>query len=130
MKQEQTKRDKWLTIRLTEAEYQQVERLTAQTTSTSLSEYGRKTVLGKPVIMRYRNQSLDDFMTDMLQLRNELGRIGTNFNQAVHRLHTLHILPEIQEWILINERDKTELFRQIETIKQKIAEAYNLWSHE
>ena len=128
MKQQQPRRTKWLTIRMTEGEYEQIEKHTAQSTCSSVSEYARKAVLGKPVIMRYRNQSLDDFMADMLQLRQELNHIGNNFNQAVHRLHTLHITEEIQHWILLNEQDKTELFRQIETISNKISEAYKLWS--
>ena len=126
----QPKRNKWLTIRMTEAEYEQLEKLTTQTTCQTLSEYTRKSVLGKPIIMRYRNQSLDDFLADMLQLKKELNHIGTNFNQAVHRLHSLHIVPEIQQWLLINEQDKTQLFRLIETINNKITETYNLWSHE
>jgi hypothetical protein len=129
-KQQQPKRSKWLTIRLTEAEYQQIEKLTQQTTCQSVSEYARKSVLGKPVVMRYRNQSLDDFLADMLQLRKDLNHIGNNFNQAVHRLHTLHSTPEIQHWILLNEQDKTEIFRRIETISNKITEAYTLWLRE
>lgn len=128
MKKQQPKRNKWLTLRMTEAEYRQVEALTAQSTCSTVSDYARKAVLGKPVVMRYRNQSLDDFMADMLQLRKELNYIGNNFNQAVHRLHTLHISGEIQQWLLLNEQDKTQLFRQIETISTKISEAYKLWS--
>ena len=128
MKQDKPNRTKWLTVRLTEQEYQQVERATGKTTCSSVSEYARRLVLSKPVIMRYRNDSLDDFMADMLLLRRELNHIGNNFNQAVHRLHTLHIVAEIQEWILINERDKTEIFRAIETINRKISDTYKLWS--
>ena len=129
-KQQQPKRSKWLTIRLTEAEYQQIEKLTQQTTCQSISEYARKSVLSKPIVLRYRNQSLDDFLADMLQLRKDLNHIGNNFNQAVHRLHTLHSTPKIQHWILLNEQDKTEIFRRIETISNKITEAYTLWLRE
>jgi mobilization protein NikA len=122
------KRTKWLTIRMTEQEYTQLEKLGAKTISPNLSDYGRRVLLQKPVTVRYRNQSLDDFLADMLILRRELNAIGSNFNQAVHRLHSLHIVPEIQHWILINEQDKTQLFRQIETISNKINDAYTLWS--
>lgn len=129
MKKDKVNRTKWLTIRLTEEEYGQLEKLSSQTTSRSISDYGRRVLLQKPVSVRYRNQSLDDFLTDMLQLRKELTAVGNNFNQAVHRLHTLHIVPEIQHWVLINEQDKTQLFRMIETISNKLNEAYKLWSH-
>jgi hypothetical protein len=130
MDQQQQKRKNWLTIRMTEAEYEEVEKLRRQTTCRSLSEYARKTLMGKPVVLRYRNQSLDDFMTGMLQLKNDLNAIGTNFNQTTRRLHTLRHLPDLQQWILINEQDKTRLFHQIETISNSISQAYQLWSRE
>jgi len=124
------KRIKWLTIRMSPEEYQQLGDLARDTTSPSLSEYSRKVLLGKPIVKRYRNESLDDFLADMLQLRKDLNHIGNNFNQAVYRLHKLRELPDIQQWILVNERDKTELHRQIENITQRINEAYQLWSQE
>ncbi|MDO6431545.1 plasmid mobilization relaxosome protein MobC [Flavitalea sp. BT771] len=128
MEPKDEKRSKWLNIRMTETEYEQVEKLRQQSTCKSISDYARKTVLGKPVIMRYRNQSLDDFMASMLQLQNELNAIGNNFNQSVRRLHTLRQLPDLQQWILINEQDKTQLFHKIENITHTIHKAYQLWS--
>jgi dimeric dUTPase (all-alpha-NTP-PPase superfamily) len=130
MNQQQSKRDKWLTIRVTEAEYEQVEKLTQRTTCLSMSEYARKTVLGKPVIMRYRNQSIEDFRIEMQQLLQDLNKIGSNFNQAVHRLQSLSFAADIQQWVLLNEQDKTQLFRQIDNIYIKINDIYQLWSRE
>ena len=130
MEQKQPVRTKWLTIRMTEEEYQEVVNLGRKTTCQSLSEYARKTVLAKPVVMRYRNQSLDDFMTDMLKLQNELKAIGVNFNQIVRRLHTLRHIPDFQQWVLLNEQDKTRIFLLIESISNRINQAYQLWSRE
>jgi hypothetical protein len=130
MENQSTKRTKWLTIRMSPDEYQQLEMLARETTSSSISEYGRKVLLGKPVIKRYRNESLDDFLADMLELRKDLNHIGNNFNKAVYHLHKLRDLPDIQQWILVNEQDKTELYRQIETITQKINQIHQLWSQE
>jgi len=124
------KRTKWLTLRVTEAEYLEAEKLAGATTCQTLSEYARKVVLGKPVVMRYRNQSLDDFLSEMLELRRSLDKIGNNFNQAVHRLYSLRQFPDLQQWILLNEEDKTRIFRQIETISQTITKAYEIWSRE
>ena len=111
-------------------EYQQLEMLARETTSSSISEYGRKVLLAKPIIKRYRNQCLDDFLADMLQLRKDLNHINNNFNQAVYRIYKLRDLPDIQQWILVNEQDKTELYRQIETITKKINQIHHLWSQE
>jgi MobC-like protein len=130
MKKDKTIRTKWLTIRMTEVEYQQLEQLAKKTTARNISDYGRRVLLQKPVSVRYRNQSLDDYLADMLALRKELNSIGNNFNQAVHRLHSMHIVPEIQHWLMLNEQDKTQILRKIETISNKINDAYKLWSHE
>lgn len=130
MEQKEAIRTKWLTVRMTEEEYKAVETLSRQTTCGSLSEYARKTLMGKPVVLRYRNQSLDDFTSTMLQLQKELKAISSNFNQVVKRLHTLKHVPDIQQWILINEQDKTRLFRQIESISNTITKTYQLWSHD
>jgi len=129
MKKDKIIRSKWLTIRMTQEEYQQLEQLAKKTTSRNVSDYSRRVLLQKPVNIKYRNQSLDDFLADMLVLRKELNAIGNNFNQAVHRLHSMQFVPEILHWVLINEQDKTQILRQIETISNKINEAYKLWSH-
>ncbi|WP_431216157.1 plasmid mobilization protein [Puia sp. P3] len=128
MERNETKRTKWLTVRMNEEEYKALEALHRQSTCSSLSEYARRIVLGKPIILRYHNLSLDDFMTGMLQLRGELKTISGNFNQAVRRANTLRHLPDIQQWILLNEQDKTRLTKQIETISTNIEKAYQLWS--
>jgi hypothetical protein len=130
MEQKQSPRTKWLTVRMTEEEFRAVEALCRQSACGSLSEYARKTLMGKPVILRYRNQSLDDFMTGMLPLQKELKTIGANFNQALRRLHTLKQFGDLQQWILLNEQDKTRLFRQIDTISTTVTQAYQLWSRE
>lgn len=121
-------RTKYLEVRLTEAEHQQLKELVSQTLSPSKSSYCRRVLLQKPVIIRTHNESLDQFIADMVQLRKELKNIGDDVNQSVHHLQTLQTLPEIQQWILINEQDKTQLFRIIETISNHIDNAYQLWS--
>ena len=124
------KRERWLTLRMTNAEYEELEKLCRQTTCRSISEYSRKALLGEPVIKCFRSLSLDDFTNSMTKLKNDLNAIGSNFNQSVRRLHTLRHLPDIEQWILVNEQDKTRLFRQIETISNAIIQANKIWSRE
>jgi hypothetical protein len=129
MKKEKPKRTTWLTIRLTAEEAIQLETFAKQSTSASLSDYARRVLLQKPVSIRYRNQSLDDFLADMTRMRNDLNSIGNNFNQSVHRLHTLQSIPEMQQWVLLNEQDKNRVLQLIETISTKLNAIYQLWSH-
>ena len=123
-------RNKWVNTRFNKTEYDGLLTLYRQSTCQDLGNYIRRVALNKPVNLRYRNQSIDDFLADMIGLRKELNAIGVNFNQAVHRLHTLQFVPDIQHWVMINEQDKTQLFRQIETISNRINELHKIWSRE
>ena len=84
-------------------------------------------LLGKPLIATYRNQSLDDFMSEMIRLRSELNSIGNNFNQAVKKLHTLQHIPEFRNWILTYELEKQTLQNKVEEIKNRINKIADQW---
>jgi pyruvate dehydrogenase complex dehydrogenase (E1) component len=79
----------WLTIRLNDEEQKRLKDLYKVTTCKALSEYARDILLQQPVVINYRNQSLDETLSELSQLITELNAIGRNFNQAVKRLHTL-----------------------------------------
>lgn len=121
-------RSRWFTVRMTPEEYDALERFRAETICQTLSEYARRVLLKKPVVVRYRNQSLDDFMADMLGFVQKLDALYTTVRQSNERLATFSSVPELQQWILMNEQDKTQLFRQLETIKNNIVKVHELWS--
>lgn len=128
MKQQETERyTRKITIRLKPHEFKQVEAKQKATTCTKLSEYVRRVILGEPVTITYRNKGADDFLKEMLQLKNELHAIGNNFNQAVHKLHTLDTIPEIKAWAKLNETAKQTLLAKVEQIRLHMNQLYNLW---
>jgi hypothetical protein len=114
-------------IRLTPNEYDKLQRNWKETTCRKLSDYARRKLFDKTFITTHRNQSLDDFMAEMIRLRAELNSVGNNFNQAVKRLHTIHQIAEFREWLLGWELDKKILFNKIETIKDKIGKIAEEW---
>lgn len=130
MKGSKEKRTKWITIRVSENEYQQVENSSRQTTCRHLSEYTRKMVLGKPIVYHYHNKSLESFVEEMVALRRTLEDLVKNYNQVVIRLSSLRHLPELGHWLIDNEVDKDQISRQIKIISETIANSYKLWSHE
>jgi hypothetical protein len=114
-------------LRLKPEEYQKIHKRFSKSTCRKLSEYARKNLLDEPLIMNYRNQSLDEFMSEMILLRRELNALGNNFNQAVKKLHTLQQIAEFKAWILSYEQEKKILFEKVEEIKmytQKISEKW------
>lgn len=127
MSEQNNNRTKWLHLRLKPEEYTKLQKGFKKTTCRKLSDYARKILLGKPVVATYRNQSLDDFMSEMMQLRSELNSIGNNVNQAVKRLHTLQQIPEFRSWIMTYELEKLTLFDKVEEIKNRINQIADQW---
>ena len=87
----------WISFRVKPDEYNKIHGLFSSTTCRKLSEYARKVLLNKPVVIKYRNQSADEFLSAMIPLQNELNSIGKNFNQAVKKLHTLNQISRVQK---------------------------------
>jgi hypothetical protein len=130
MKETKKVRSKWLTIRLNEDEEKKLNNLYSKATSNALSEYARDVLLKEPVNVIYRNQTADDFLAEMILLKNELNAIGKNFNQVVHKLHTLDHIPEIKAWAILNESSKNTFMKKVEEIKDKVNQIHQQWSQK
>lgn len=118
---------KMVVIRMNESEFEQAEKFRKKTTERYLSTYLRKLSLQKPVAVKYRNQSADDFLKQMLELKNELHAIGNNFNQAVHKLHLLDKIPEFRVWINQYDGLHQAFIDKTEQIQIKVNELYEQW---
>lgn len=127
MSEQENNRIKWLHLRLTIAEYDRLHQQFSRSTCRKLSQYARRKLLGKPVTVRYRNASLDEFMAEAMQLRRELGSLGNNFNQAVKKLHTLSRIAEFQGWLLAWETERDALLGKVEEIKTRINSIADQW---
>jgi hypothetical protein len=124
---EKINRTRLLQARLTPGEYEKVQTKFSKTTCRKLSDYVRKALLDKPVTVNMRNQSLDAFMAEMIELRNELNAIGNNYNQLIKRLHVLHDIPEMKSWLLLHESARKILLNKVEEIKTKINSIDDQW---
>ena len=114
-------------VRLKEEEFKAIHKRFATSTCRKLSEYVRRVLLAKVITINQRNQSLDDFMTEMIKLRNELNAIGNNLNQSVKKLHTLDTIEEFKSWIVLSQNNKKNLMEKVEEIKSKINKISDEW---
>jgi hypothetical protein len=112
---------------MTPEEYKTLTVFYIHSTCRKLSEYARLQLLKKPVIGKFRNESQDDLMNEIIARRNELNAIGNNFNQSVKRLHTLTTFSEFKEWIIRYELDKNTIASKLETLKKSIQKIGELW---
>lgn len=127
MKEQNKNRTRWLHLRLAVDEYELIQKRYRKSTCPKLSDYARKNLLQKPVVMKYRNESLDELMTELILLRKDLNAIGNNFNQSVKKLHTLVQIAEFKHWITVYELEKTVLFNSIDQIKKHIEKLSEKW---
>jgi MobC-like protein len=124
---EKVNRTKVLQVRFSPDEFDTIHKRFSKTTCRKISEYSRKILLGKPITVYNRNQSLDEFMAEMIQLRKELNYIGHNFNQAVRKLHTLEACAQYRSWIIFQESRQKQLLDMVSAIQQKISKISDQW---
>lgn len=127
MKEKNTNRTKWVHLRLTTEEMNLLQRRFEKSLCPKLSDFARKNMLGKPVILKYRNQSVDDFILEISRLRADLNAVGNNYNQMVKKLHTLQQIPEFKDWIYASLEQKEILFESIEKIKNCVLKLAEKW---
>jgi len=130
MKQEKNNKDRLVAFRVSKIEYEKLVKFQRATTCHKLGEYVRNVVLRDPVYVKTRNLSLDAFLLEIVALRNQFKAVGFNFNQVVHKLHTLQEIPELKVWLLVNEKHKGQLFAKIKELQDRMNQVYDLWNDE
>lgn len=105
-------RNKIITLRMNEQELLLLVKNRQKTTERTNSNYLRKLALHQPVTIKTRNISIDELCAEIIRMRREIHYIGHNFNQAVHKLHTLEKFPEFRHWV--QQYDQTRM--QIKTM--------------
>jgi hypothetical protein len=114
-------------LRFTPQEYDLIATRWRQTTSRHLGEYLRKVIFRKPVIVRHRNQSLDDLMATLILLRGELNVIIQHHNQEVTKLHPLHEWEPVATWLRQHQGDWETINQKITEIKSAINNIDDEW---
>ncbi|WP_318271564.1 plasmid mobilization protein [Sphingobacterium cellulitidis] len=127
MEGKNTNRTRRIICRLTPDEYAKIEKKWKASTCRKLSEYVRRNLFDKPLVMTFRNSSQDDVMTELVKLKTELNAVGNNFNQAVKKLHTLHQIAEFKSWLLTYEVEKKVLQNKLEEVRNNIKKMLELW---
>ncbi|NCI51392.1 plasmid mobilization relaxosome protein MobC [Sediminibacterium roseum] len=129
-KKEDDVRNIMVVVRLNKKEHATLTKCKSRTTEKKVSTYLRKVALNEPVTVIYRNGSADDFLKEMLELKRELNAIGNNFNQAVHKLHTLDRIPEFRNWIRQYETVYQQFLAKTDQIMLQSKRIYQLWLQE
>ena len=127
MEEKNSSRNRWLHIRLTKEEFEQIDKNFKASACRKRSDFVRRNLLRKPIVLKYRNESLDKLLQELIQLRSQLNFMGNNFNQSVKKLHTLSEIPDLRVWILTFDSDRNKYFLLVDEIKRHIENLAQKW---
>lgn len=120
MKEKTENRVICVTLRFTESEFEKIQGKIKNTRFRNLSSYLRYVLLEKKIVTLYRNQSVDEEMEELIQLRKELNFIGHNFNQTVKILNSVIDMPDARYWQQMLNVSKKELEPNIKKLKKEL----------
>lgn len=126
-KKEADVRRRMVVVRLSEHEMERLQYFQQMTTEATLSNYLRRVALSRPVVVKYRNATADDFLRDMAELKVELTALVRHFSEAVTKLHALRTVPELRCWVVVHEHARQALMEKVEQIHVRIKRLYELW---
>jgi hypothetical protein len=127
MEKKSLNRSRIIGIRLTPQEYAEITNRFKATTSRKLSDYVRHVLLNGSVTIRTRDQSLDDLMAVLIDLRKEFNAAGNNMNQSVKKLHSFRDNKELLPWIIAHEVHVKVIFKTVDEIKSRINQFADVW---
>jgi hypothetical protein len=127
MEEKNSGRNRWLHIRLTKEEFDFVDKNFKASACRKRSDFVRRNLMRKPIVLKYRNESLDKLLQELIQLRTQLNFMGNNFNQSVKKLHTLFEISDFRIWILAFDSDRNKYFSLVEEIKKHIENLAQKW---
>lgn len=128
MKRKEEPRSRRLDISLTDTEYAMLQRQFSATTCQTFSEYIRALLQQKPVIQKFRNESLDEFLVVAIGIKNELESIRRNFSDAIKKLAGSTPAAPANEALDFLMAEEFDLRERIETIKETLIKMYEKWS--
>lgn len=129
MKEQRDTVSKRITVRLRPVEYAELYKEFKATTSQSLSQYLRKVLLEKPVVIHYRDAASDNMLSLLNDISRALSAIEGNFSQQVFHLRGLNDAREIQVWLELTERSRQQMLARVEAVRQALIEIRVLCAH-
>ncbi|GAA4430672.1 hypothetical protein GCM10023091_00230 [Ravibacter arvi] len=127
MKEQKNNRSQWLHIRLSADEKQQLEKAVQQTTCRNISDYARKVLQKKPVVVRVRDESKEELLNELTALRKELNAIGNNFNQLIRKMQLLGRKDQLEAWFRAYQAERDNFPDRMRNIEFELKKLVLKW---
>ena len=124
MKEKKRKRSRQFSFVVNEAEYRTIEKLFTRSTCQSINDYARSVALQKPVVVKIRNESAENFLLAMIPLKNQLEESANHFTCAIIKLQSLENIPAVKAWCAEPQHSPELLLDKIEALRQLMNQYY------
>jgi hypothetical protein len=124
MKEKKRKRSRQFSFVVSEVEYNTIKKLFARSTCRSINDYARSLALQKPIVVKIRNESAENFLLEMIPLKNQLEETATHFRRAIISIQSLGNIPAVKAWCLEPRNSPELLLTQIEALRQLMNQYY------
>jgi hypothetical protein len=126
MKENKNNRKKWLHVRLTEAEYERIQRQFRGTVHDRMSDFARAMLLRKPIIGVYQNTALKEVLAELSALKKDIHGIAINYNQTVRKLNS-SALPESVKMLPSLESDHEIILKSLRLVEHYLHQTAQKW---
>ena len=121
-------RNRRLTVRFTEEEFEKLMIQMQFAGFNSMSFYARSVLLEGRIRRRNLSKSTSNLTREITLLKSELRKIGVNYNQRVKALNTLAKLRDKNGRVIVNaadiDHDMMQMKRMMDGMVQKVNEIY------
>ncbi len=114
-------------VKFKPSEFLQIRKYLDASTCKTFSNYIRKVSLQEPIVKTYRNLSADDFLEEMIELKNELKALGSSYLLSLKKLQTFNHSAEIKTWVVLNESKRRLYEGKVTQILEKLNQIHELW---
>jgi hypothetical protein len=130
MKRKDQLKSRHLAVQVTPDQYAFLQEQFRSTIYRVFSEYIRTLLLQKPVTVRYRSQSLDEFLQVAIALKNELRAIGKSFCQSVEQIKIKSQNGEFKDALEFFAAEEFSLLQKMEEIRNLLIKIHEQCSQK
>lgn len=127
MEKENSKITRYVGLCFTHEQYDQIHNKLKATTCRTLSEYIRNHLIGKPITINYRDQTLDEYLSQIIQLRAELNLLVISYNESLKMRGSNELIPEYTDWFISSEQQRKSILHKVDEIKNNILKIAEKW---
>lgn len=127
MKRTNSNRTCCIQLNFTPEEYAKIEDQWTATTCRTRSNYLRNQIFEKPITINYRDQSIDEYMSEIIQLRVELNVLVNNCNQTEKKQDEPQQITSCIDSNFKVELQKEQLLVKVEEIENHIQKMAEKW---